>query len=49
VRTPPRPAGAIVRAAQAAGVPAPLHQALLAALLPQERAARGLGPAFERT
>jgi 2-dehydropantoate 2-reductase len=41
-------AGAIVRAARAAGVAAPLHEALLAALLPQERAARGLGPAFER-
>jgi 2-dehydropantoate 2-reductase len=41
--------GAIVRAARAAGVPAPLHEALLAALLPQERAARGLTPPFTRT
>jgi 2-dehydropantoate 2-reductase len=41
--------GAIVRAARAAGVPAPLHQALVAALLPQERAARGLAPGFTRT
>ncbi|MBK9518581.1 MAG: 2-dehydropantoate 2-reductase [Anaeromyxobacter sp.] len=42
-------AGAILRAARAAGVAAPLHQALLAALLPQERAARGEAPAFDRT
>jgi 2-dehydropantoate 2-reductase len=41
--------GAILRAARIAGVPVPLHQALLAALLPQERAARGLAPAFTRT
>jgi 2-dehydropantoate 2-reductase len=41
--------GAILRLARAAGVPAPLHAAVLAALLPQERAARGDGPAFERT
>jgi 2-dehydropantoate 2-reductase len=41
--------GAILRAARVAGVAVPLHQALLAALLPQERAARGLAPAFTRT
>jgi len=41
--------GAIVRAARAAGVPAPLHEALVAALLPQERAARGLVAPFPRT
>ncbi|HVP67732.1 MAG TPA: 2-dehydropantoate 2-reductase [Anaeromyxobacteraceae bacterium] len=32
--------GAVVRLAAAAGVPAPVHRFLLAALLPQERAAR---------
>lgn len=41
--------GAVVRAADAAGVPVPLHRALVSALLPQERAARGQAPAFERT
>ncbi len=41
--------GAIVRAARAAGVAAPLHEALVAALLPQERAARGLTPGFTRS
>jgi 2-dehydropantoate 2-reductase len=41
--------GAVVRLARAAGVPAPLHEALLALLLPQERAARGDLPAFART
>lgn len=41
--------GAIVRAAREAGVAAPLHEALVAALLPQERAARGVIPAFTRS
>jgi 2-dehydropantoate 2-reductase len=41
--------GAVVRLARAAGVPAPLHETLLALLLPQERAARGDLPAFART
>ena len=41
--------GAVVRLAQAAGVPVPLHRTLLALLLPQERAARGELPAFART
>jgi 2-dehydropantoate 2-reductase len=41
--------GAILRLARAAGVPTPLHEVVLAALLPQERAARGEGAAFERT
>jgi len=41
--------GAILRAARAAGVAVPLHEALVAALLPQERAARGLLPPFPRT
>ncbi len=41
--------GAVVRAARAAGVAVPLHEALLAALLPQERAARGEAPPFART
>jgi 2-dehydropantoate 2-reductase len=41
--------GAVVRLARAAGVPAPVHEALLALLLPQERAARGETPAFART
>jgi len=41
--------GAIVRAARAAGVAAPLHEALLGALRPQELAARGLIPPFPRT
>lgn len=42
-------AGAIARAARAAGVPVPLHEALLAAALPQELAARGRLPPFTRT
>lgn len=41
--------GAVVRAARAAGLAAPLHEALVAALLPQERAARGAAPPFTRT
>ncbi|HSN92887.1 MAG TPA: 2-dehydropantoate 2-reductase [Anaeromyxobacteraceae bacterium] len=41
--------GAVVRLARAAGVPVPVHEALLALLLPQERAARGETPAFART
>lgn len=41
--------GAIVRAARDTAVTTPLHQALLAALWPQERAARGLAPPFTRT
>ncbi len=41
--------GAIARLAREAGVAAPLHEALLAALLPMERAARGRIPRFERT
>ncbi len=35
--------GAVVRLARAAGVPVPVHQALYAALLPQERRARAAG------
>jgi 2-dehydropantoate 2-reductase len=41
--------GAVVRLGRAAGVAVPIHEALLAALLPQERAARGELPAFQRT
>lgn len=41
--------GAIVRLALAAGVPVPVHEALLAALLPQELAARGQIQPFTRT
>lgn len=41
--------GAVVRLAREAGVPAPVHETLLAALAPQERAARGEIPAFART
>jgi 2-dehydropantoate 2-reductase len=41
--------GAVVRLARAAGVPAPVHDALMALLLPQERAARGETPGFART
>jgi 2-dehydropantoate 2-reductase len=41
--------GAVVRLAQAAGVSVPLHQTLLAAMLPQERAARGETPTFQRS
>lgn len=40
--------GAVVRLARAAGVPVPVHEALHAALLPQERAARGTIPRFAR-
>jgi 2-dehydropantoate 2-reductase len=42
-------AGAVVRLARQAGVEVPLHRALVAALLPQERAARGQAPGFQRT
>jgi 2-dehydropantoate 2-reductase len=41
--------GAVVRLGRAAGVPTPVHDALHAALLPMERAARGRIPAFART
>jgi len=41
--------GAIVRLGRAAGVPVPLHEALYAALLPLERAARGQAEPFTRT
>lgn len=41
--------GAAVRLAREAGVPAPVHEALYAALLPQEKAARGAIPPFDRT
>ena len=41
--------GALVRMARAAGVPVPVHEAMLAALMPLERAARGKLPAFPRT
>ncbi|MFT3913001.1 MAG: 2-dehydropantoate 2-reductase [Anaeromyxobacteraceae bacterium] len=41
--------GALVRLAREAGVPVPVHDALYAALLPMERAARGAIPAFRRT
>jgi 2-dehydropantoate 2-reductase len=41
--------GAVVRLGRAAGVPVPVHEALLVTLLPQERAARGEIPRFERT
>jgi 2-dehydropantoate 2-reductase len=41
--------GAVVRLAREAGVPVPVHEALYAALLPQERAARGAIAPFERT
>jgi len=40
--------GALVRMAREAGVPAPVHEALYAALLPQERASRRLIPEFQR-
>ena len=42
-------AGAVVRLARDAGVPAPVHDALYAALVPQERAARGDLRPFART
>jgi 2-dehydropantoate 2-reductase len=41
--------GAVVRLAREAGVPVPVHETLHAALLPQERAARGALPPFPRT
>jgi 2-dehydropantoate 2-reductase len=41
--------GAVVRLGAAAGVAVPLHEALLAALLPLERAARGEAPPFQPT
>jgi 2-dehydropantoate 2-reductase len=41
--------GAVVRLGRAAGVPVPVHEALFAALLPQEAAVRGEIPPFERT
>lgn len=41
-------AGALVAMAREAGVPAPVHEALHAALLPQERAARGALSRFSR-
>jgi 2-dehydropantoate 2-reductase len=42
-------AGAVLRLGRAAGVPVPVHEVLHAALLPQERAARGRLPPFART
>jgi 2-dehydropantoate 2-reductase len=41
--------GALIRLARAAGVPVPLHEALYALLLPQDAAARGRIPKFQRT
>jgi 2-dehydropantoate 2-reductase len=41
--------GAVIRLAREAGVPVPLHEALYAALLPQEAAARGAIARFDRT
>jgi 2-dehydropantoate 2-reductase len=41
--------GALVRLAREAGVAVPVHEGLLATLLPQELAARGRIPAFQRT
>ncbi len=41
--------GAVVRLAREARVAVPLHEAIHAALLPQERAARGEIPPFQRT
>ncbi|WP_242342436.1 ketopantoate reductase family protein [Anaeromyxobacter terrae] len=41
--------GAVVRLARLAGLPVPVHEALLAALLPQELAARGRIEPFSRT
>jgi 2-dehydropantoate 2-reductase len=41
--------GAVSRLAASAGVPAPVHDVLYAALLPQELAARGRIPRFPRT
>jgi 2-dehydropantoate 2-reductase len=41
--------GAVVRLAREAGVAVPVHEFLYAALAPQERAARGRIPRFDRT
>jgi 2-dehydropantoate 2-reductase len=41
--------GSVVRLAHAAGVPVPIHELLLGVLLPQEEAARGRLPRFQRT
>jgi 2-dehydropantoate 2-reductase len=41
--------GALVRLAREVGVPVPVHETLYAALLPQERAARGAIAGFQRT
>jgi 2-dehydropantoate 2-reductase len=41
--------GAVVRLAREAGVPVPLHEALYGLLSPQEAAARGRIPKFQRT
>jgi 2-dehydropantoate 2-reductase len=41
--------GAVLRLAREGGVPVPIHAVLHAALVPQERAARGDIPAFPRT
>jgi 2-dehydropantoate 2-reductase len=41
--------GAVLRLAREAGVPVPIHAVLHAALVPQERAARGEIPPFPRT
>jgi 2-dehydropantoate 2-reductase len=41
--------GAVVRLAREVGVAVPIHETILAALLPQERAARGALARFERT
>lgn len=41
--------GAVVRLARESGIPVPVHETIHAALLPQERAARGLVPRFERS
>jgi 2-dehydropantoate 2-reductase len=41
--------GAVIRLAREVGVPVPLHEALYAALLPQERAARGEIAKFPRS
>jgi 2-dehydropantoate 2-reductase len=41
--------GAVVRLAREVGTPVPVHETLYAALLPQERAARGAIARFQRT
>lgn len=41
--------GAVVRLAREAGVKVPVHEVLYAALLPQDQAARGLVPTFQRS